>query len=345
MKNLIFLCIASATFILSVIVLNFAPTINGLIGKGKYLQNGDLASGLNGWADYPCKSYSDLYNYFKEQSLDDVSWDDQEDKDYHLDLLKEGKNNCFKKKAMIGLEYSAFNINVIFGFVCTILGLLLYSGNNIGKFVGPIGLGTGVVGFVLTFIYIVYSGIIFNNDVVDKNYNYIGDPYSRSYITTKSDGAYLKWKDGKYVCIFYDKDNKDKLYRKYSDYGNKYLNYYHFDSKKKDDKYYKYNSCSSTFSGLKGINAWKACKDYEEGNVPSMKNKIKIRDDDGNEKGECEKLYAIESNTTEEKKNLYNFWVTTIVLGCFIFVLDIGLALFGFLIFKDSNTPGAVALK
>jgi len=37
---------------------------------------------------------------------------------------------------------------------------------------------------------------------------------------------------------------------------------------------------------------------------------------------------------------LYNYWVATIVLGCFIFVLDIGLAIFGFLIFKDSNlTP------
>ena len=53
------------------------------------------------------------------------------------------------------------------------------------------------------------------------------------------------------------------------------------------------------------------------------------------------KFIAIDdSSFTEEKINLYNSWVTTIVLGCFIFVLDIGLAIFGFLIFKDSNlTP------
>ena len=346
MKNLIFLCIASAVFILSMIVLNFAPTINGLIGKGKYQRNGELANGFNGWADYPCKSFSDNYNYYKDKSLTDIpSWTDQEDKDYHLDLLKEGKNNCLKKKAMIGLEYSAFNINVIFGFACSILGLLLYSGNNIGNIVGLIGLGTGVIGFVLTFVYIVYSGIIFNNDVVNKIYDYSGDPYSSSYITTKSDGAYLEWKDGKYVCIFYDKDNKDKLYRKYSDYGNKYLNYYHFDSKNKDDNYYKYKSCSNYFSGLKGISFWKTCKDYDEGKN-TISTKYKILDDNNNEKGECDKLYAIESNTTEEKKNLYNFWLTTIVLGCFIFVLDIGLAIFGFLIFKDSKlTPGSVAIN
>ena len=57
-----------------------------------------------------------------------------------------------KKKAMIGLKYSAFSIDVIFGFVCTILGFLLNSGNNIGKFVGLIVLASGAVGFVLTFV-------------------------------------------------------------------------------------------------------------------------------------------------------------------------------------------------
>ena len=70
-----------------------------------------------------------------------------------------------------------------------------------------------------------------------------------------------------------------------------------------------------------------------------MKNKYTIKDENGNDKGECNKLYIIEdtSPTTDEKKNLYNSWVTTIVFGCFIFVLDIGLAIFGFLIFNDSN--------
>jgi len=342
MKNLIFLCIATAIFIFSVIVLNFAPTINGLIGKGNYQRNGGLYNGYNGWADYPCNSFSNLYKYYKDKSVsEESSWNNEEDKDYHLDLLKEGKNNCLKKKAMIGLEYSSFNINAIFGFACAILGLLLYSGNNNGKIVGPIGLGTGIIGFVITFIYIVYSGIIFNNDVIDKDYsNGISDPYSSSFIKTRSDGAFLEWKDGKYVCIFYDKDNKDKLYRKYSDYGNKYLNYYN----KRDEKYYKYMFCSRSFSGLKGIDFWNTCKDFDEGK--NTLSKTQIKDEDGNIKGECETLYAIDSNSTEEKRNLYNSWVITIVLGCFIFVLDIGLAIFGFLIFKDSKlTPGAVDIK
>jgi len=84
---------------------------------------------------------------------------------------------------------------------------------------------------------------------------------------------------------------------------------------------------------------WETCKNYDEGNI--LTSKYKITDENGNEKGECDKVYAIDdSSFTEEKKNLYNYWVTTIVLGCFIFALDIGLAIFGFLIFKDSNlTP------
>jgi len=356
MKNLIFLCIASAIFIFSVISLNVAPTINGLVGKGKYKRNGDLDSTNYGWADYPCSYYSNLYNDNKDKSVSEGHWADQEDKDYHLDLVKEGKNNCLKKQAMIGLEYSSFNINVIFSFICAILGILLYSGNNIGKIVGLIGLGTGVIGFVLTFIYIIYSGIIFNNDVVDKDYKLAGDPYANLYPSTKPDGAFLKWKDDKYVCIYYDKDNKDKLYRKYSDYGNMNLNYYHFDSKNKDDDYYKYkkagssknSGCADDISDFKGIDVWDTCKNLDEGNSDS---KYKIKDENGNEKGECDKIYLLPFTTTSvpttnEKRKLYNYWVTTIVFGCFIFVLDIGLAIFGFLIFKDSKgTPGAVPIK
>jgi hypothetical protein len=296
--------------------------------------------------------FSDLYN--DREDLPENNWESKEDKEYYLDLLKEGKSVCLRRKAMIGLEYSAFNINVIFGFVCAILGILLYSGNNIGKIVGLIGLGTGIIGFILTYVYIIYSGIIFNNDVAGKQYGInVSDPYSNSYITTKSDGAYLKWKDGKYVCIFYDKDNKDKLYQKYSDYGNKYLNYFFLDSINKNDEYYKYqetgttsnSGCSNDLSGLNGKKMWETCKDYDEGKN-ARTSKYKIIDENNNEKGECDKVYAIDFKSTDERKNLYNSWVITIVLGCFTFVLDIGLAIFGFLIFKDSKlTPGAVAIN
>ena len=342
MKNLIFLCIATCIFIFSVIVLNFAPIINRLIGKGIYDIDGDSES--QGIIDYPCSSYTDKYNDYKNGFRTySSSLDTQEKKEKFLDQLKDGKSNCLRKKAMAGLEYSAFNIDVIFSFVCAILGLLLYSGNNIGKIVGLLGLVSGALGFVLTFVYIIYSGIVFNNDVVGKDYF---NPYPLTYagakLATTSDGAVLEWKDNKYVCIFYDKDNKDKLYRKYSNYGVKYLNYHHLNSKDKDDEYYKYSQCISSFSSL----SWDTCKSYDEGSSTYRASKKEITDTNGNKKGECDKFYINDSNNTNERKKLYDYWVLTIVFGCFIFVLDIGLAIFGFLIFKDSNgTSGAVSIK
>jgi hypothetical protein len=354
MKNLIFLCIATCIFIFSVIVLNFAPIINGLVGKGKYDLNGDIIDPSNpllGFSDNPCSSFIDKYNNIKDGFENyPGSLSTQEEKDNYLDQLKDGKSDCLRKKAMAGLEYSAFNIDVIFGFISAILGLLLYSGNNIAKIAGLIGLASGVIGFVLTFVYIIYSGIVFNNDVVYKDYK-SGNPYSGSKLATTSDGAVLKFKDNKYVCIFYDKDKKDKLYRKYSNYGNKYLNYYHLNQKDKDDEYYKHTQCLVTSSSI--VNSadptillidWNFCKLADESNTQGTKKKI--RDENNNEKGECDKLYIYEPSTTNTKNNLYDSWVITIVFGCFIFVLDIGLAIFGFLIFKDSNgSSGAVTIK
>jgi len=215
MKNLIFLCISVAIVLFTVIVLNNAPIINGLVGKDWYKES--------------CQYYVDSHIYTKETSLSDQHIT-QEQKEVRLKQYKEGKNKCYRNKAMIGLEYASFNFNIVFGLTCAILGLLNYLNvaNNIKKIIGLIGLASGIIGFVLTFVYIIYSGIIFTQDVVGKYYGGLSIPTSLPQpkkIT--SDGAFAKWDDSKqtYVCIFYDKDNEDKLYLKYSDYGNKYLNY------------------------------------------------------------------------------------------------------------------------
>ena len=312
MKNLIFLCVATCIFILSVIALNVAPSINGLVGKGYYSIWGVRMS--PGVTDYPCSRFSDIYNDIKDGVTSFTGT--QEEKDKYLDQLKEGKKDCLRKKAYIGLEYSAFNIDAIFSFLCAILGLLLYSGNNIGKILGLIGLASGAIGFVLTFVYIVYSGIVFNNDVVGKDYSSPTNPYSSAELATKSDGAVLKWKDNKYICIFYDKDNKDKFYRKYSNYGVKYLNYYNLNYKDKDDEYYKYTQCILSSS----IN-WENCKKYDEGTLSFSSSKIEMTDN-GNKKGECDKIYLVEYSNTIEKKKLYDYWVLTIVFGCLFVDVD-----------------------
>jgi hypothetical protein len=223
---------------------------------------------------------------------------------------------------------------------------------NIGKIIGIIGLGSGVIGFALTLVYIIYSGIIFTQDVVDKKFTDLysiyndysigsGDVYPRAELKKiRADGAWAKWDDSKkgYVCIYYEKDNPDSLYLKYSDYGNKNLNYLTKNKYPEEKKNYKFFGCNQH-----SHYTYSECEDADESNNANGQ-KLKYYDAPAssanrNEKGECDYLYYYDTSAEDyEKKNIYDRWVTTIVFGCFIFVLDLGLAIFGFLIFKDGGS-------
>ena len=337
MKNLIFFCVSTAIIISTVIVLNNAPIINGYVGEDWYAES--------------CQKYVDLHKYNKDKDPADISSllygvSTSDDKNKWLDLLKEGKNKCYRNKAMVGLEYSAFNFNIVFGFTCALLGLFNYLKiGNIGKIIGIIGLGSGVIGFVLTLVYIIYSGIIFTQDVVGKRFTNINTKYTDSgdcELKIKADGAYAEWDDKKkgYVCIYYDKDNEDSLYLTYSDYGNIHLNYRTKDRYPEENKNYKFIGCE-----LSGYYTHAQCKTNDDADNLGRTGKIKYYDSftvsKRTEKGECDYLYYFDRNADNEKKNIYDRWVTTIVFGCLIFVLDLGLAIFGFLIFKDGGSSGS----
>ena len=337
MKNLIFLCFSAAIIIFTVIVLNNAPIINKLVG--------------NSWYDESCQNYVDLHKYYKDKTPaqignTDFGVNNEDTKKEWLDLLKQGKNKCYRNKAMIGLEYAAFNFNIVFGFTCALLGLFNYLKiGNLGKIVGLIGLGSGIIGFVLTLVYIIYSGIIFTKDVVGKTFINVGTKYSDSDVSIKirADGAFAKWDDSKkgYVCIYYDKDNEDSFYGTYSDYGNIHLNYRSKDLYIEEEKNYKFIGClsGSTYN-------YATCKTFDEAdNLGGSKYKYyetyEDQANDKNKKGDCDYLYYTSGSYDNKKRNIYDRWVITIVLGCFIFVLDLGLAIFGFLIFKDGGSSGS----
>jgi len=337
MKNLIFLCVSTAIIISTVIVLNNAPIINGYVGKDWYAES--------------CQKYVDLHKYYKDKEPSDIGSgfgvSTSDDKNKWLDLLKEGKNKCYRNKAMIGLEYSAFNFNIVFGFTCALLGLFNYLKiGNIGKIIGIIGLGSGVIGFVLTLVYIIYSGIIFTQDVVAKSFTNINAKYSDSDCELKkirADGAFAEWDDKKkgYVCIYYEKDNEDSLYLTYSDYGNIHLNYRTKDIYPEETKNYKFIGCEQS-----AYYTYARCKTNDDADNLGGTGKIKYYDSftpsKRTEKGDCDYLYYYDSNVdNNKKKNIYDRWVTTIVFGCLIFVLDLGLAIFGFLIFKDGGSSGS----
>ena len=52
---------------------------------------------------------------------------------------------------------------------------------------------------------------------------------------------------------------------------------------------------------------------------------------------DCAQLY-LEEYSGVENKNLYDRWVTTLIFACFIVDCDIGLAIFGFLLFKSDGS-------
>ena len=330
MKNLIFLCISAAVVVFTVVVLNNAPIINGYVG-------GD-------WYEESCQKYVDYHKYNKDKTLSELGIT-QEIKDKWLDLLKEGKNKCYRNKAMVGLEYSAFNFNIVFGFTCALLGLFNYLKiGNLGKIIGIIGLGSGVIGFVLTLVYIIYSGIIFTQDPVDKSFTTLGYEFSGVDRKIRSDGAFMKWDSSKngYVCLFYKKDKPDSLYIKYSDYGNKHLNYRTKDQYAEEEKNYKFIRNNGCLGSISTIN-YNDCKDLDDSN-DLHDSKTEYFDSSlnrNNKKGDCDYLYYFDSGADNSKRNIYDRWVTTIVLGCFIFVLDLGLSIFGFLIFKDGGSSGS----
>ena len=264
---------------------------------------------------------------------------------------------------MTGLEYASLNINVATGFICAILGLLLYLnvGNSIGKITGLIGLGCGAIAFVLTLVYIIEAGIIFTQHVDGKHYDNFASRYSGVGVRIDSDGGFLKWDDSKksYVCIFYKKDKEDSLYRRYSDYGNKYLNYntdIQFAADKKNHKFlfgcqYVGGDPNTNFPLGTATSFYETCKLLDEGtNYPSNKEKIPYYSSSTltEKEGDCDKILYIDSTsyTNYGNKNKYDKYVTTLVLGCFIMLLDIALALFGFLLFKEGNgSSGSVAIK
>jgi hypothetical protein len=337
MKNLIFLCVSTAIIIFTVVVLNNAPIINGYVGSD--------------WYDESCQNYVDLHKYNKDKKFSDITWagiSSEEDKNKWLDLLIEGKNKCYRNKAMIGLEYSAFNFNIVFGFTCALLGLFNYLKiGNIGKIIGIIGLGSGVIGFVLTLVYIIYSGIIFTQDVVGKEFTALGTsniyPSGKAELKIRADGAFAEWDDSKkvYVCLYYEKDNEDSLYLTYSDYGNKHLNYRTKDEYPEENENYEYFGCfQNTPYG------YATCKTKDESNNPNGRKTeyfdAQVGTPNRNKKGDCDYYYYYDTSAKNyKKKNIYDRWVTTIVFGCFIFVLDLGLAIFGFLIFKDGGSSGS----
>ena len=247
-----------------------------------------------------CKYNSDVYKKTKEATSDEKI----------LKPLKHKLNLCNRTKAVYGLEHASLILDVILGFLCLILGLLHYFdvGKPFEKVTGIIGLATGIIQFILNLVYICYSGYIFTND----------GPESNSFPKADSDGIYAKWDSSKnqYKCEFYDKDDDYAVFAKFNDLGKKIYNY------DKDT----YNSQSISDN----------CRRPNTAGVKNCDSEGYLTDA-ASRTNNCDALY-VEKSDKFENKYLYDRWVTTLIFACFIIACDIGLAIFGFFLFKSDGS-------
>ena len=142
-----------------------------------------------------------------------------------LNFKKKAKNKYNRDKAIYGLEYASVVLDVVLGFICALLSLLHYFevGKNFQKYTGLIGCISGIICFIITFVYFVYSTYIFNNDSPAIKYDSSGFGYENTYYyKLNGDGAFAKKDGNKYKCIEdYDAEKLDKFYVKYKDLGKK----------------------------------------------------------------------------------------------------------------------------
>ena len=230
---------------------------------------------------------------------------------HHGDELKYqeewAKDECIRKKAMHDMEYTSFIFNAVIGYVCATLGLLhLFDVKK--EFVsktGLIGLGCGIVGFVFSFVYVILNGLVYTT-----YYNHNNIIYKRD-----SDGVFAEKKGNEYECIYYDSEYNDHaLIAKYSDLIQKQYNY----DKDLIDSIAKVSTCHNSPTNC--VN----------GKIsPTITN--------------CDKLYINDYSSSSSStgkvtnKDLSDRFLTTLLLSLFVCLANIGLAIFGFLLFR---TPG-----
>ena len=275
-KGLIFFCCSCCILLLTIINLSTGPIISG-----RYL----FLEGTR-WGTLNCASFRDYYKDIKKTLSGDplkygAKWDLDE---------------CTRKKGMYDMEYTAFIFDIVIGFVCGLLGLLHYFEvkKDIVPKTGLIGLGCGAVGFILTFVYVIFNGLVYTKfDTLQPKLN--------------GDGAFAE-RDGtsnNFKCIYYDKKNPHKVHATISDIGKKQYNY------NKDQ----YNTRSTTHC----IGDPSSC----DGITETFSSAVP---------GDCKYIYS--SPTIQIiNKDISDRFLTSLILSLLVCLANIGLALFGFLLF------------
>ena len=284
-KTVILLFISLAVLILSIICVCVAPIINNLLGN------------FTSWGKDNCQYFSDKAKYTHE--LDEKF------------IAEKYRNICIRQNAMYGLEYTAFIFDLCLGFLCAQLSLLHYfnAGKSFEKKTGLIGIIGGGIGFIITLIYVCFSGYIFNNDVAYRDLNGNGGT-KRLY----SNGAIYKDYTNK-IYVYSHEIDEDAEFVKYKDLGDMQYNY--------NKEYYEayYNALND---GKNDNDCFDDPPSTPAVSIPTSG---------------CEYYYP-QPNVEIKNKYLYDRWCLSLVLAVFIIVLNAGIIVFGLLLFLNKGDSG-----
>jgi hypothetical protein len=295
-KGLLFFCCACCILLLTIINLSIGPIVSYTVGSS--------------WGTLNCAEEKDNYDDAKDFAKKANTEIPDDVKKYYY---KYRIDRCERRKGMHDMEYTAFIFDIVIGFVCGLIGLLhLFELKK--EFIsntGLIGLGCGVVGFVLTFVYVIFNGLVYTN-------------YDTGVYKIDGDGAFAELEGNRYKCLYYDDKalNKHSFYAKYSDLGKKQYNY-----NKGLEEDLEENGCRESPGICLGtdLSGFSIGKEYYE--------PLTIPKKDGND---CKILYTNEDLTTIGigNKDMSDRFLTALILSIFVCLANIGLALFGFLLFR-----------
>jgi hypothetical protein len=277
----IFFIVSILIFLLSIITICCAPIINKIFDD------------FENWKSNNCDAYSDFLD------SNEIELKDYENYRYI-------KNLCRRQKSMYNLEYISLIFNTSLSFLCSCLSILLLSEyfKHLKRKIGLFGFISGIICFILTLIYVCFSGYIFTNDVA------YGRIEKDSFIKTNSikklfpNGATYKWNNNKYITAFEGNTDDYSYFIKYKDLGDKIYNY----DKELQKRFTSEDPCILS-SGSSRPNYYIAS---------------------------CKYIFE-EQNFNPSNKYLYDRWISTLILSCFIFLFNICQTLFGFLLFKDEK--------
>ena len=215
-------------------------------------------------------------------------------------------NECQRTRGMHDMEYTSFIFNTAIGFICGLLGLLhLFDVKKeyISK-TGIIGFGCGIVGFIFSFVYVILNGLVYTT-------------FDTEEIKLNSDGAYAERVDstGNFKCLYTDSPNHHAIHATISDFIKKQYNY-------DKDLYNEIRSKSQ-------------CIDHSGSGLPSDPENCALSEDITGDPG-CKYLYIYPPDTITNK-DISDRFLTTLLLSLFVCLANIGLAIFGFLLFRTPS--------